>query len=31
MTATTASIAFAYDNLDRVTLQDLPGGEPDVT
>jgi RHS repeat-associated protein len=25
------SIAFGYDNLDRVTLKDLPGTEPDVT
>jgi RHS repeat-associated protein len=25
------SIAFTYDNLDRVTFKDLPGTEPDVT
>jgi RHS repeat-associated protein len=25
------SIAFTYDKLDRVTLKDLPGTEPDVT
>ena len=25
------SIAFTYDNLNRVTLKDLPGTEPDVT
>ena len=25
------TIAFAYDNLDRPTLKDLPGSEPDVT
>lgn len=27
----TSSIAFTYDNLDRVTLKDLPGAEPDVS
>lgn len=27
----TASIAYAYDNLDRVTLKNLPGTEPDVS
>jgi RHS repeat-associated protein len=25
------SIAFTFDNLNRVTLKDLPGSEPDVT
>ena len=25
------SIAFTYDNLNRPTLKDLPGSEPDVT
>jgi RHS repeat-associated protein len=25
------SIAFTYDNLNRVTFKDLPGSEPDVT
>jgi RHS repeat-associated protein len=27
----TTSIAFTYDKLDRVTLKNLPGTEPDVT
>jgi RHS repeat-associated protein len=27
----TTSIAFTYDNLNRVTLKNLPGTEPDVT